>query len=107
MADLDRREPAWRDHVQGDPAARPGGPSWSPGKMSEEEAYQVLCLQPSASAEEIGRAHRALMKKLHPHQGGSTYLAARVNEAKDVLLRRHRYKLQHNALLDSTALVPC
>jgi DnaJ domain len=60
------------------------------GKMTEEEAYQVLGLQPGASADDIGQAYRALMKKFHPDQGGTTYLGARINEAKDVLLRRHR-----------------
>jgi DnaJ-like protein len=90
MAYLDRREPSWREHAQGDAATGPGRSSGSSGKMTEEEAYQILGVQPGASAEDIGRAHRALMKKLHPEQGGSTYLAARVNEAKDVLLRRHR-----------------
>lgn len=85
---LDRRFPAWREHAQGNPAGRSGGrPS---GKMTDEEAYQILGLQAGATRDEIGRAHRALMKKLHPDQGGSTYLAARVNEAKDTLLRTHR-----------------
>lgn len=85
---LDRRFPAWRQDAQGDPT---GGQrrSAASGKMSDEEAYQILGLKPGAGREEIGRAHRALMKKLHPDQGGSTYLAARVNEAKEVLLRTH------------------
>jgi DnaJ domain len=86
---LDRRFPAWRQDAQGNAAGRQRRAPAS-GKMTEEEAYQILGLQPGAGRDEIGRAHRGLMKKLHPDQGGSTYLAARVNEAKDTLLRTHR-----------------
>jgi len=85
---LDRRFPAWRVNAQENTAGRQRRPPPS-GKMTEEEAYQILGLQPGAGREDISRAHRALMKKLHPDQGGSTYLAARVNEAKDTLLRAH------------------
>lgn len=85
---LDRRDPRWGEYAQGDAAT--GRPAASSGKMSEQEAYQILGLEPGASANEISHAHRTLMKKLHPDQGGSTYLAARINEAKEVLVRRHR-----------------
>lgn len=85
---LDRRFPAWRQDAQGDRAGGHGRAA-AGGKMTNEEAYQILGLQPGASRDDISRAHRTLMKKLHPDQGGSTYLAARVNEAKDTLLRTH------------------
>src|SRR5690349_8893501 len=88
VAYLDRRDAGWREHAQADAATGRSAPS--SGKMSEQEAYQILGLEPGASVDDVTQAHRRLMKRVHPDQGGSTYLAARINEDKEVLTRRHR-----------------
>ncbi|HUB95372.1 MAG TPA: DnaJ domain-containing protein [Stellaceae bacterium] len=82
---LDRLRPDWR----GAAAAGGGdgaGPRTTADAMTREEALAVLGLAAGADAAAIKKAHRELMMKLHPDQGGSTYLAAKINRAKEILL---------------------
>ena len=74
----------WRERARGGDGQR-AGPA-PQDAMSTEEAYRVLGLEPGAPDADIRRSHRDLMKKLHPDHGGSDYLAAKINEAKETLL---------------------
>jgi DnaJ domain len=82
---LDRAVPNWRE-AEGTQEGS-AGPPRSAAAMTVEEAYQILDLKPGATADEIKAAHRRLMLKLHPDHGGSNYLASRINQAKDLLLK--------------------
>ena len=75
---LDRIHPDWRTQGTG---AQSGT-----GVMTVEEARAILGVGPDATGDEIREAHRRLMQKLHPDRGGSTYLAAQINRARDLLL---------------------
>ena len=86
---LDRRCKGWRERRSaGSSKEESKAPRDQTGSMSRKEAYDVLDLNPGATEDAIRAAHRRLMMKLHPDRGGSTYLASRINEAKDVLLGR-------------------
>lgn len=85
MAYMDRAHPDWRGQGGGQ---RQGGPGAGPaaGAMSRAEALEVLGLKEGASDAAIRKAYRELMKKHHPDQGGSAWFAARINEARNVLI---------------------
>lgn len=80
---LDREAPGWRD--AGRERATAAG-----GEMDERTALALLGLAPGASDADIQAAYRRLMAKVHPDHGGSAYLAAQLNRAREVLLRKRR-----------------
>ncbi len=85
---LDGRFPVWRNNAEANAGMGEGAAAGS-GSVTEEEAYKILGLEPGASSADIRKAHRRLMQRLHPDLGGSSFLAARINAAKDILLSKH------------------
>jgi len=81
---LDRLDPDWRAAEAAGPPPGAGGSTG--GKMTREEALAVLGLAEGADPAAIRAAHRRLMRAAHPDQGGSDWLAARINQARDILL---------------------
>ncbi|MDX2264489.1 MAG: molecular chaperone DnaJ [Hyphomicrobiales bacterium] len=79
---LDRLDPRWREHGNGS-AAGDRKP-----EITLDEAYSILGLAMDATRADVQRAHREMMKRFHPDQGGSNYLASKINAAKDLLLQR-------------------
>lgn len=83
---LDANRSGWREYFA-ETAAATAAPAAEPATDPLAEAYAVLGLQPGASDEDIKAAHRELMKGVHPDHGGSSYLASKINEARDRLLK--------------------
>jgi DnaJ domain len=77
---------AWRSADAAGAGAEDASSARPSQTMTRVEAYEVLGLEPGAAEAEIRAAHHRLMMKIHPDQGGSNYLAAKINQAKDLLL---------------------
>lgn len=84
---LDANRAGWREYFAGTQNHDAGYESASGNGDPRAEAYAVLGLDEGASDEEIRAAHRELMKGVHPDHGGSSYLASKINAARDLLLR--------------------
>jgi hypothetical protein len=85
---LDGRFPGWREHTKSNDRGRLAcAPGSSP--MTKEEAYKILGLEAGAAASDVREAHRRLLQCLEPDVGGASFLAARINQAKDILLSDH------------------
>ena len=81
---LNRVHQDWRDHYQGE--RHQNYANSADHKMDPKEALEILGLDETASDDDVLQAHRRLMQKIHPDRGGSSWLAAKLNQARDTLL---------------------
>ena len=97
MAYLDRVHAGWQTQYQDPGTAHDNAGDDSAGAgdrhqtMTDSEALDILGLAADATSREIVEAHRRLIQKIHPDRGGSTYLASKINAAKELLIK-HRGK---------------
>lgn len=90
---LDKNRAGWREYFdEQDARGRANSDEPAAAADTEAEAYEVLGLKPGATAEDVRAAYRKLMMGVHPDQGGSEYLAAKINAAKDRLLKKLKAK---------------
>lgn len=82
---LDRYHPHWRERVNPDSSSEQEGAAGL-GQMTKQQAYLILGLEPGASQEDIHQAWRRLIKGVHPDGGGSAFLTAKINAARDALM---------------------
>jgi len=86
IAYMDRSHPDWREQ-EGEGADRQENNFEAMDNIDENQALAILGLDNDATKDEIVAAHRRLIQKMHPDRGGSTFLAARINEAKTLLMQ--------------------
>lgn len=84
---IERNFPDWREHA-GAQGQHANSATVDESSMTETLALEILGLDNSADKEQVVKAHRSLMQKMHPDRGGSDYLAQKINAAKDFLLQR-------------------
>ena len=83
---LDANRAGWREYFE---ETREAESDTQAAADPVAQAYEILGLKPGATPDEIRAAHRELMKGVHPDRGGSSYLASKINEARDLLLKNH------------------
>lgn len=81
----------WANRRPGEPSEPGGAPGFRPStRLTRAEALEILGVTEGATDDEIRRAHAELIKKVHPDRGGTSYLASRVNLARDLLLSKEK-----------------